>query len=70
MSSRIKMKTIEVGDIVQVDFNVSQTTLGTKLKVLSKPQATGDSWCFEDVENGNVYAVSEGCTITKWAKSN
>jgi len=56
---------IKLGDIVQVDFNNAQYALCSKAEILHIPQATGDSWRFRDCENGNIYYVSEGCTITK-----
>lgn len=60
------MRSISEGDIVTVNFNQAQCSLanGKELTVQSVPQATGDSWYFKD-EDGNVYAVSEGCTITR-----
>ena len=56
---------IKTGDLVRVDFNNSQFTLCSKATVLAVPCATGDSWVFEDWNNGKVHYVSEGCTITK-----
>jgi len=57
---------IEVGDVVSVRFLAAQYTLTPSAEVLSKPQATGDSWTFKDKISGDIYAVSEGCTITKY----
>ena len=59
--------TIEVGDKVRVDFNNSQFTLCHEAVVRAKPQATGDSWQFYSEKSGQLYYVSEGCTITKLA---
>jgi len=56
---------IKVGDLVHVDFNNAQFTLCSRAVVHYKPQATGDSWIFEDCDNGKIHYVSEGCTITK-----
>lgn len=56
---------IEIGDHVTVNFNSAQYTLGAGLKVLYVPQATGDSWQFQDEVSGVIHYVSEGCTITK-----
>lgn len=56
---------IEVGDTVHVSFNNANMTLCSAAIVLAKPQATGDSWVFQDNVNGLIYYVSEGCTITK-----
>jgi len=60
--------TINEGDIVSVDFNGAQITLCHRAQVVRKPQATGDSWVFLNLETKDLYYVSEGCTITK--KSN
>jgi hypothetical protein len=60
--------TIDIGDIVKVNFHNAQFTLCKNAKVLYKPCATGDSWIFEDVDTGKVHYVSEGCTITKIVK--
>lgn len=54
---------IEIGDIVTVAFHNSNFTLCDQATVKHKPQATGDSWVFEE-PNGLVHHVSEGCTIT------
>lgn len=56
---------IEIGDIVKINFNNSQTTLCSKATVLYKPQATGDSWQFKDCATNEIHYVSEECTITK-----
>ena len=53
------------GDTVKVDFHNSQTTLSHEALVIRKPQATGDSWVFQDKNLDTVWWVSEGCTITK-----
>ena len=60
---------IELGDIVQVDFNNAQNTLSTSATVLYIPVNTGDSWIFHDISKHKVFYVSEGCTITKNLKS-
>ena len=57
--------TIEVGDIVSVNFNNAQYTLSPRAIVLKTPAATGDSWVFKDLKTKEVHYVSEGCTITK-----
>ncbi len=62
------IRNIEEDDIVAVNFNGAQFTLTHRAKVLSTPCATGDSWYFEDIATGIIYAVSEGCTITKLDK--
>ncbi len=60
---------ITVGDLVRVNFNNAQFTLGKLMTVLYKPCATGDSWIFRDElsdpPNKTIHYVSEGCTITK-----
>jgi len=56
---------IKEGDLVHVDFNSSQLTLCRRAVVLKVPCATGDSWVFKELQTGEVYYVSEGCTITK-----
>ena len=56
---------INIGDTVRVDFNSAKSTLCKSATVMHKPQATGDSWIFHDDDNGFVYYVSEGCTISK-----
>ena len=56
---------IKEGDTVHVDINNAQMTLCSRAKVLYIPCATGDSWIFEDLDNGNIHYVSEGCTVTK-----
>lgn len=57
---------IDVGTIVSVNFNNSQYTLCSEAEVLHIPCATGDSWVFRDLKNGQVHYVSEGCTITHY----
>lgn len=59
--------TIEIGDTVRVDFNGAQLTLCFRAEVLHKPQATGESWQFRNLDTGAIHYVSEGCTITKSA---
>ena len=54
---------IEIGDIVQVDFNCSQHTLCHRATVLYVPCAVGDSWIFKDNDTGDICYVSEGCTL-------
>lgn len=61
---------IEKGDTVTVNFNSSQITLCHRAEVIYKPCATGDSWIFKDLDNGDTHYVSEGCTITKHEGSN
>ena len=56
-------KLIEVGDLVSVNFNNSQYTLSSEAIVLRIPKGDGDSWGFECRITGDVYYVSEGCTI-------
>ena len=58
-------KQILPGDIVRVNFNNVMTNLCQRAEVISRPQATGESWIFEDLETGEIHYVSEGCTITK-----
>lgn len=58
---------IAIGDTVSVSINTAMVTLFDAATVLHVPQATGESWIFRDAE-GNVYYVSEGCTVTKKAK--
>lgn len=65
----IARERISEGDLVRVNFNNAQITLCESAKVLYKPQATGDSWIFEDVFDGTIHYVSEGCTITKLKSS-
>jgi len=60
---------INIGDIVQVDFNGAQITLCRNAMVIYKPVATGDSWIFKDPVTGFEYHVSEGCTISKKLES-
>jgi hypothetical protein len=60
---------IKEGDLVQVDFNLSQHTLSKEAEVLRIPCATGDSWIFRDMLTKTIYYVSEGCTITKFSHS-
>ena len=61
---------IGLGDIVKVDFNNAKLTLCGNAEVLHIPNATGDSWVFqENLDVGQpdileLYYVSEGCTIT------
>ena len=59
------MSKIKVGDVVKVDFHNAQITLSHKAEVIYMPCQTGDSWVFEDLNNGTIYYVSEGCTLTK-----
>lgn len=56
---------IQTDDIVTVNFNNSQWTLGSNMRVIHIPCATGDSWIFEDEEKEVLHYVSEGCTVTK-----
>ena len=56
---------IEKGDKVSVNFNGSQITLCRRAIVKHIPNATGDSWVFEDCDSGQVHYVSEGMTVTK-----
>lgn len=64
------MAEIDINDIVCVNFNCARYTLSHKAKVCGRPVATGDSWIFEDLENGKIHYVSEGCTITLLEKAN
>jgi hypothetical protein len=54
---------IETGDTVSVSFVGAQFTLCKSAKVLHIPCATGDGWHFKDNDSGQIFAVSEGCTI-------
>lgn len=56
---------IKEGDKVVVNFNNAQFTLCHGI-VHNVPCQTGDSWIIEDA-NGNIYYISEGCTVTKEA---
>jgi len=56
---------IEIGDTVIVNFHNIGYTLCSNARVDYVPCATGDSWRFTDLNNGNEHCVSEGCTITK-----
>lgn len=57
--------TIEMGDIVTVNFYGSSIKLCHKAQVVKKPRATGDSWVFLDIETKELHYISEGCTVTK-----
>ena len=57
---------IQTGDIVDVNFNAAQNTLGFRMKVIHIPHATGDSWIFEDEAKQALHYVSEPCTVTKF----
>jgi hypothetical protein len=54
---------IKCGDKVSVNFNSAPLTLCFSATVLHVPQATGDSWIFEDANA--IHYVSEPCTVTK-----
>lgn len=56
---------IEIGDIVSVNIHGAQITISHRAKVMYKPFSTGDSWIFEDMDNGDIHYISEGCTVTK-----
>lgn len=56
---------IKKNDIVSVNFHNSQITLSENAKVLSVPMSPGESWIFEDLFQGLIHYVSEGCTVTK-----
>lgn len=56
---------IKNGDIVCINFNNIKYTLSSYAKVLHVPTGIGDSWQFKEIATGNIYYVSEGCTITK-----
>lgn len=56
---------IQEGDIVCVEFCSIQSTLSLSAEVIHKPDQYVSSWIFRDQMNGNIYYVSEGCTITK-----
>lgn len=64
------MDNIKTGDVVSINFNNAKYTLSQVAKVLYTPESAGDSWIFKDMENGDVYAVSEGCTITRKQEGN
>ena len=61
----MNLSEIQVGDIVQVDFNNAHITLCRNAIVRHKPVATGDSWIFEARDTGYTYYVSEGCTVSR-----
>ena len=54
------------GDTVRV--TIQGSILSKQAKVLGIPCATGDSWRFQDMSNGALYYVSEGCTVTRWVE--
>lgn len=56
-------ETIQIGDVVQVDFNGAQITLTREAEVLHMPGSPGDSWVFKARDTGMIYHVSEGCTV-------
>lgn len=56
---------INIGDIVQVNFNNAQYTLCKAGRVVHMPCDVGDSWIIRDKEKGMTYYISEGCTISK-----
>jgi len=57
------MDRIEIGNYV--DVSIQNRLIGEYLEVIHKPQATGDSWIFKNGIDGDLYYISEGCTITK-----
>ena len=57
------------GDIVNVSINNAQITISHRAKVLYLPCAPGDSWGFENMDNGDEIVISEGCTIIKKKES-
>jgi len=59
------MNKIIEGDIISVSFHSIQLTLIDHAEVLHIPNATGDSWQFKDTDTGDIYYISEGCTIRK-----
>lgn len=59
------MDYIKTGDIVSVNFNNIKYTLTNKAKVLYTPGSAGVGWIFKDIATGDVYDVSEGCTVTR-----
>lgn len=61
-------KLIEVGDFVHININNAQTTITKRAKVLYTPCATGDSWHFENTEDGAIIYISEGFTMTLLSK--
>lgn len=61
----VTKETIEIGDIVRVEFNNSQVTLCKAATVVSKPGQPGDWWIFHDDKTGFLHYISEGCTISK-----
>jgi hypothetical protein len=56
---------IKVGDRVRVCFNNAHWTLTHCAVVEYMPCVAGDSWVFRDDNTGQIYYVSEGCTISK-----
>lgn len=56
---------IRIGNIVQVDFNNAQFTLCDRAEVLHIPQDVGDSWHFRNCVTGQIFYISEGCTLSK-----
>lgn len=56
---------IKIGDIVGVNFNNVQYTLCSRAIVKYVPLSPGDYWIFEEETTGQIYYVSEPCTITK-----
>lgn len=58
--------TIQIGDLVRVDFNASQCTLTSKAEVLSCPCSEGDHFILKDLDNENkIIYLNERCTITR-----
>ena len=58
---------IEAGDMVNVSFHGSQTTLIGRGTVLALPLGPGGSWIIRDVA-GFVHYISEPCTISLLCK--
>lgn len=61
----INRNSIELGDVVTVNFHGAGLTLCVNGVVGRKPVATGDSWVIKDLRLGCLHYISEGCTITK-----
>jgi hypothetical protein len=58
---------IRVGDMVHVNYNNAQISLGRgrELEVLYVPSQIGDNWILFDREGNEVHYVGEPCTIIK-----
>ena len=61
---------ITENDIVSVSFHNIKMTLIKEARVLHAPCAPGDSWRFHDINNGDIFYISEGCTVLREDKKN